>query len=218
MASSKKLLDRFLDLLFPPRCAFCRKLLNDEGMVCADCEAALPVTGPEAVQRLDKIECCSPLFYEGSVRASLLRYKFGGINAYAEVYGEFLSKCIDENNISCDSITWVPLSPRRLRKRGYDQARLLAEALAKRQGIPCISTLRKVRNNKVQSSLHDAKQRKNNVKGVYELIPGVSVRDMDVLLVDDIVTTGSTLNECAGVLADAGAARVITAAVARKRT
>ena len=214
-----KLLERFLDLLFPPRCVFCQKLLESGMHICQNCMNTLPTTGPEAVQRLESIDrCCSPLFYEGNVRSSLLRYKFGGASSYAEVYGEFLSKCIDENDISCDSITWVPLSKKRLRKRGYDQARLLAEALARRQGLPCVPTLQKVHNNRVQSTLRDAKQRKRNVRGVYEALPETTLIGAHILLVDDIVTTGSTLSECARVLQNAGAIQVSAAAVARKRT
>ena len=151
------------------------------------------------------------------MRASLLRYKFGGASVYAEVYGEYLAKCIDENAISCDIITWVPLSRQRLRKRGYDQARLLAEDLSRRTGIPCAAALRKIRNNPAQSATGGAQKRRLNVKNVYRALPDAPIAGKRVLLVDDIVTTGATLSECAGELKKAGAKEIAAVTVARRK-
>ena len=151
------------------------------------------------------------------VRRSLLRYKFQGLRIYAELYGEFLAKCIDENPISCDSITWVPLSRKRLRKRGYDQARLLAEELSRQTGLPCVPMLRKIRNNPAQSGTGDAKKRRENVKGVYEALSEEEIAGRRILLVDDIVTTGATLSECASVLKKAGAKEVSAMTLARRK-
>ncbi len=213
-----KIIDWILDLLFPRRCAFCHRLTQENAAVCPRCLSRLPVTGPAARQDFPHLEVCfSPLYYVEPVRASLLRYKFGGLTMYAEIYGEFLSKCIDENGISCDSITWVPLSRRRLRKRGYDQARLLAEALSGRTGLPCEAMLVKVRNNRVQSTVGKAAQRKENVRDAYSALSGAGIEGKRVLLVDDIVTTGSTLSECAKVLEKAGAKAVVGLTVARRR-
>ncbi|MDO4990842.1 MAG: double zinc ribbon domain-containing protein, partial [Eubacteriales bacterium] len=135
------MITKLLDFFYPPRCAFCRRLLRTgSGLwVCPACLETLPrLTRDEQRRDVPHTELVlAPLRYEGVVRESLLRYKFGGLTAYAAVYAEFLAKCIDENGISCDSITWVPLSRRRLRQRGYDQARLIAEELAKRLGLPC---------------------------------------------------------------------------------
>lgn len=118
-----RVIDRLLDLLYPPRCPFCRKLVNrDEGEVCAACRKMLPyVPEAEYMRGVKNTELCvAPLYYEGSVRQSLLRYKFSGITAYGHIYADFIAKSIDETQISCDIITWVPLSRKRLRKRGYD--------------------------------------------------------------------------------------------------
>ena len=136
---------------------------------------------------------------------------------YAAVYGEILAKCIDENHISCDSITWAPLSRQRLRKRGYDQARLLAAAAAKKLSIPCVPMLRKIRNNPAQSGTGNAEKRKQNVKNVYAPLPDAPIRGRHVLLVDDIVTTGATLGACAEVLRKAGAGSVCAATLARRK-
>lgn len=211
-------LDALLDLLFPPRCAFCRRLLPESRRgVCGDCLKKLPYVPSRAqdrgIKRLAK--CVAPLYYEGDVRASLLRYKFSGVTAYRDIYAEFVAKCIDENEISCDIITWVPLSRRRLRRRGYDQARLIAEAVSKLVSVPCAGLLIKIKHNKPQSATGGASSRAANAAGVYVCADAGGVLGKRVLIIDDIVTTGSTLSECAKVLRAAGAKEVFAAAVAR---
>lgn len=214
-----KILDRILDLLYPPRCPFCRRLLQNTGRtLCPDCSrryASLPVGGYR--REIPHTRCViAPLPYEGAVRESLHRYKFGGVTAYARTYAEFLGKCIDENQISCDIITWVPLSKRRLRKRGYDQARLIAEDLAERLGMESSPLLKKRVNTKPQSRTGNMEKRRVNAAGVYVCPDPDAVRGKRILLVDDIVTTGVTLSECARVLKAAGAAEVVGAAAASR--
>jgi ComF family protein len=218
MRSERRITDKLLDLLFPPRCPFCRALLKDgERTVCTACRAALPWTrGGERTQQFPYIRrCCSPLFYEGAVRRSLLRYKFGGSSAYSKNYSEILANCIDENEVSCDIITWAPLGRKRLRSRGYDQAQLLAEGVAAIRGLPCEPLLRKTRDNPPQSGTGSREKRRANVSGVYAVTDPARVHGRRVLLVDDIVTTGSTLSECARILRAAGAAEVSALTLAR---
>lgn len=208
-----------LELFYPTKCSFCHKLMGDSGKkVCRRCLESLPLT-PKGAQ-LQKFPflaaCASPLYYEGDVRASLLRYKFHHLTAYAHIYAEFMAKCIDENGISCDIITWVPLSRRRLRKRGYDQARLIAQELSQIYGLECCRLLKKTKHNPAQSGTGSAEKRRANVSGVYAAAAHEKIRGRRILLVDDIVTTGSTLSECARVLLMAGAENVWAATVARK--
>ena len=214
-----ELFTRLLDLLYPPRCVFCHNLMPRGVAVCGHCRATLPYTVGEGQKRAIKgiSRCVSPLYYEGSVRDSLLRYKFGSLSGYAKIYGEFLSKCIDENGFSCDSITWVPLSRRRKLLRGYDQARLLAVELSRRTGVPCEGLLRKVRNNPAQSATGSPAKRRANVSGVYRSAAPEKTAGRRILLVDDIVTTGATLSECASVLKHAGAKEVLAVTVACTR-
>ncbi len=213
-----KVLDWLLDLLYPPRCAFCRRLLTgQERGVCRFCRPKLPyVPADGQVQHFRNVDqCLSPLYYHGSVKDSLHRYKFDGLSAYADIYSEFIVKCIDENQISCDSITWVPLSRRRLRKRGYDQAELLAKGIGKRLGLPPVRLLKKRRDTPPQSKTGSAEKRRANIAGAYTCLRPEQVAGKRVLLVDDIVTTGATLSEAAGVLKKAGAVEVLAATVAR---
>ncbi len=209
--------DKLLDLLFPPRCAFCRKLLREsERGACRACRKKLPYV-PEGTRK-ESIRhvrvCAAPLYYEGSVRDSLLRYKFHGVTAYKNIYAELLADCVRDSGIDCDMITWAPLSKRRLRKRGYDQARLVAETAAKLLDKPCVRTLEKIRDNPPQSSLDGAEKRRANAAGVYRCTQADKIKGKTMLIIDDIVTTGSTLSECAKVLKGAGAAEIYAAAVA----
>lgn len=213
-----KVVNWLLDLIYPPRCAFCRRLLDrQEKGVCRFCRPKLPyVPADGQVQHFRNVDkCLSPLYYHGSVKDSLHRYKFGGATAYADIYSEFIVKCIDENQISCDSITWVPLSRRRLRKRGYDQAELLAELIAKHLGQRPVRLLKKLRDTPPQSQTGSAEKRRANIAGAYACLHPEQVQGKRILLVDDIVTTGATLSEAAKVLKKAGAKEVICATLAR---
>lgn len=213
----KIILDRILDLLYPPRCAFCRRFLTEEEKgVCRFCRKKYG--NLKAERELEHIRSCTAAFrYEGAVRDSLLRYKFRGVTAYGPVYADFLAKCIDESGFSCDIITWVPLSRRRLRKRGYDQARILAEETAKRLNLPCKLLLEKRVDTRAQSGIRDAEKRRQNAKGVYACCAPEACRGKRVLLIDDIVTTGATLSECALTLKKAGCAEVFAAAAASRQ-
>lgn len=211
-----KLIDTLLDLLYPPRCPFCHRFLDGEMRVCSRCERSLPYMPAGGLDRtfenLD--ECFSVLRYEGDVRKSLHRYKFGGVSAYAGCYAKLLAECIEDSAIYADVVTWTPLSARRLRERGYDQARLLAEGAAEYMETPCLPLLKKRRHNAAQSGTKSADERRRNVRGVYAYAGNTPLDGMTVLLVDDIVTTGATLDECAGVLRKAGAAEILALTLA----
>lgn len=213
-----KFIDRVLELFYPTKCTFCHQLTGG-AKICPRCAEKLPLTPVGAQeQKFPFISACvSPLYYEGNVRESLLRFKFGNLSPYAAVYAQFMAKCIDENHISCDIITWVPLSRRRRRKRGYDQAKLLADELSEITRIECSRLLKKIRHNPAQSGTGGAEKRRANVAGVYRTVEPEKIRGKSVLIVDDIVTTGATLSECGRMLMSAGAKEVKAVTVARKK-
>ncbi|MCD7753360.1 MAG: ComF family protein [Clostridiales bacterium] len=220
MSAVAGLWSRVLNLVYPPRCVFCQDFLTGERTergVCAACEQALPRTdGTTALRPGDYFTfCLSPLLYQGVVRESIRRYKFSGRSYYHRVYGVFLRSCLKERLPSPpDVVTWAPLSARRKRRRGYDQAKLLAEEAGKLYGLRPVPLLKKVRHTPAQSSLGRA-AREENVQGVYRIRPDASVSGKRVLLVDDIITTGSTLSECSRVLLKSGAAEVVCLTLAR---
>lgn len=213
-----KPLDALLDLIFPPRCVFCRKRLGTQG-ICPECEARLPRCGAVRSGGEFFSTAAAPLYYEGAVRAAVLRYKFKNRRGYAGTFSRLMASCAGEELAGqFDLITWVPVSRRRFRKRGFDQSELLARGVAEQLGMELTPALRKRRHTGANSVLEGREARAANVLGAFEARGPGLVRGRRVLLVDDIYTTGATLSECARVLLMAGAEDVVclTLACARR--
>lgn len=216
-----KFAERLLDLLFPPKCIFCGQILEQSGLfICPDCQRSLPwLTGSAAERKVEFVSLCvSPLRYKAPVDASILRFKFSGRSWYAKTYGVLTAQCVQDHLAGkYDVISWVPVSRKRKRKRGYDQAFLLARETAAHLGESLVPTLEKVRHNKAQTSLEDDAARRANVLGAYRVLDSAQIAGKRVLLVDDVVTTGQTLSECARTLRTAGAREVLCVTLAKAR-
>lgn len=214
-----ELLERVLDLLYPPKCALCHRLLDKGGVyICPRCRTSLPYTSEQGKQKIEFCEVCvSPLYYEDHAKESLLRYKFHDCRGYAQVYAPLVADCIRAAELEWDVLSWVPLSRKRLRERGFDQCFLLAEAVGKQLGTPPVSLLKKSRHTRAQSGMGGAEERRANISGAYTVPQPERVAGKTILLLDDIVTTGATLSECARTLRYAGAKAVCCASVARRR-
>lgn len=211
------MLKRIGELLFPPKCLLCGRILSkDELDLCGDCRLDAPECTTQR-RRIPFVEGWLAVWhYEDQVRRSLLRFKFHGKRHYAQGYGRLLAMKILRQEEDYDLITWVPVSRWRRLRRGYDQVELLAQAVCAELGTEPVYCLRKVRNNPPQSGIAGQAQRRANVLGVYEAVEPERFAGKRVLLLDDIITTGATLSECARVLLTAGAAEVYGAAVAAK--
>jgi len=214
-----KIISKFLDFIYPPRCVFCRTLLRDnEEEICAQCRKDMPYAKGAQSRKSGEFfkVCISPLFYKDNVRESLLRYKFGGAFYYDKCYGKILADSIRQELAGkYDVITWVPLSRVRRSERTYDQARLLAKAAAEELGQVLIKLLVKPNHNKAQSGIKSRAARQANVIGLYKIKNAEMTRGKKILLIDDIITTGATLSECARVLLMAGAESVVCATLAQ---
>ena len=214
-----KLYHFLMELLFPPKCVLCREILkNGEIDLCKGCR----MDAPEYPNRKIKLQFLDSFaavwYYEGSVRSSLLRYKFYSARSYSVSYGRILAmKLLREYPEGFDMLTWVPVSRLRKLRRGYDQVELLAKAVGTELGLSPVATLKKIRSNRPQSRMKDPAARKANVLGAYRLTDSAEVRGKRVLLLDDILTTGATAGECARMLRMAGAKEVHCAAVAAAR-
>ncbi len=208
-----------LNLLFPPKCILCGTLLkSSEQDLCRECRTDSPEY-PYRKENLQFLDSFTAVwYYEGNVRRSLLRYKFRGVRSYADGYGRLLAmKLLQTNPEGFDALTWVPVSPLRKLRRGYDQVELLAEAVGRELGMTPVPLLKKVRHNRPQSGIRDAAKRRGNVLGVYREENRALISGKRILLLDDILTTGATAGECARVLLTAGAKEVHCAAVAAAR-
>ncbi len=214
-----KLLDLILRLLFPPQCVLCKKLLeSEETGLCHHCRQEAPQCPISGNQLSFLAGWVALWYYEDDVRSSILRFKFQGKRGYGKVYGQMLAlKLLQEYPEGFDLLTWVPIGRFRRLIRGYDQGALLASAVGAELGIPPTPLLEKIRRNKPQSRIRGQAQRRANVLGVYKTTNPEILSGKRILLLDDVITTGSTAGECARVLLTAGAKEVYCGAVARTR-
>lgn len=208
-----------LALLYPPKCVFCQALLDAPAteQICPSCRQVLPHCRDE--QHFSFLSSCHAVFYyESLVREAILRYKFQDAAHYSRTLGHLLGDMLQQELAGqFDLITWVPVSRKRLRSRGYDQAQLLAQQASLVCGTKPVRLLKKIRNNPRQSSLQEPALRRANVQGVYTALQPAMTAGKRILLIDDVVTTGSTMSECARVLLTAGAEQVLGAALAAYR-
>lgn len=205
-------------LLFPDKCLLCGKLLPSPDIyLCDHCVAHTP----EALKQKQKIPFLSGAFalwyYEDDVRKSILRFKFRRRPGYARGYGAILASKLPGITEKYDLIAWVPVSKLRKLKRGYDQVELIAHTFCKELQVTPASCLKKIRHNPPQSSIASAAQRRANVLGAYKVPNPDFVKGKRILLLDDIITTGATISECAKTLMAAGAKEVYGAAIAVTR-
>ena len=208
-----------MGLLFPRKCILCRSLLTGRELdLCENCrdDTDLWRKGKRKFQFLDSMTAV--WYYEGNVRRSIVRYKFYSARHLADGFGRQLAmKLLQDGPEDIDILTWVPVSFWRRLSRGYDQSELLAQKVGSELLIRPARCLKKIRNNKKQSTLRDAAQRRANVLGVYRVTDPRLVEGQRILVLDDVLTTGATAGECARVLLTAGAKEVHCAVIATAR-
>ena len=230
---------RLLDLAFPARCPGCGR----EGEpICAACARALdarlelpagvPIGLPsDSPAPILQLEWCAA--FSGVVRHALHELKYGGETRLATPLGRAIARRWRRVGAGGDVIVPVPVHAERRRRRGYDQAELIAEVAAKELGLPFAPILARARATTAQFDL-DRSTRATNVRGAFALrgrapggTPGLdpgrasaATRPLEgrwIILVDDVVTTGATLSACAEPLLEAGALGVSAVTVARER-
>lgn len=214
-----KILHRLSSWLYPPKCVLCGRILEkDETDLCHHCRIHAPEC-PVLRAKYPYLNSWVALwYYEDTVRRSLLRYKFYGKRSHADTYARLLGmKLLREDMTDFDILTYIPISAKRRRKRGFDQVELLAEKLGSQIGITPHALLKKLRDNPAQSGIAGQAERRANVLGVYAVPDPARMKGKRILLLDDIITTGATASECARVLLTAGAKEVHLAVIAAAR-
>lgn len=197
----RRLLDNLLTYLFPRTCPLCGRESDRPGChVCTHC----------AIKLIPSRLPCSALRMTPASRALVHHLKYRQAPELADELGELmwgpLQLLLEERPV--DLIIPVPLHPRRLRQRGYNQSQLLAEALSRRSGIPVDATLcKRIVATKTQTNLTRA-ARARNTQGAFRAIPSPRLQGARVLLVDDVITTGATTANCTIALKKAGAKEV----------
>lgn len=214
-------ISKVLELLYPPKCAFCGRLLELEEKECPDCTGQLPVTDDLSCgQDGDWFRrCVSPFFLEGLVQDAVHQYKFCHQEANGVLLGRWMAQCAQAQfSGTFDLITWVPVNRKRRWERGFDQSRVLAGEVARAYGKRPVQTLKKLRHIPPLSQTEGGVAvRQALVRDIYGLSFVGPLEGKRVLLVDDVITTGSTLNEASRMLCQAGAAEVCCVTAARGR-
>ena len=231
-----------LDLFLPTSCSYCNSPVADSAVpfFCSSCwsdfsciaDPVCPLCGKpfessEALSRSPSHHCLScrqtpPTFdqavsigyFEGPLREAIHQFKYRPCRALGRPLALWMAKNIRPVG-GIDRIVPVPLHTSRLRQRGFNQALILAYELSRTFSLPLsFDNLQRVRPTRPQVELSGT-ERIKNVAGAFELRWPGEMRDRDVLLIDDVYTTGATMNECARVLKDAGASRVTALTIAR---
>lgn len=206
-------------ILFPRRCPICDKALKLDGKkICGDCVSKLVyITEPRCkkcgkqLMKMEQEYCydcknkrhmyktgVAAFSHVGDIKKSIYRIKYNNKREYVDFYGEELMKRFgNEIKIwNCDALIPVPLHRSRKIKRGYNQAEIIAKKISKLSGIPVYKgVLKRVKKTKPQKELND-NERKKNVENAFK-IQGNIVELKKVIIVDDIYTTGSTIDACA---------------------
>lgn len=223
--------DSIMTFLFPPVCPLCAARVSMHGELCADCWTAFNwITNPKCCRcgypfpanldlgpnplcpvcaaekcELDLIR--SACVYDEASRAAMLPFKHGGRIQYARFMSRAMIWALRDANISVDFVMPVPLAYRRLFHRSYNQAMLLARPIARALGAP--TDVDSVRRKYREDMGHkNARQRAENIRGVFDVVRPDKIRGKKILLVDDVMTSGATFSELRRVLMRAGATAV----------
>ena len=213
-----------VDFIYPPFCLICERRLEGEQHVCTDCWQSMAKASP-AIAASDAIGLEGPVYFQHSfalfeysdaVRKLVHNMKYKGVSSLAVRFGGELARAYAAQKASekIDLLVPVPLHPARLRERGYNQAGLLAGGMTKVMQVRVIHALRRIRYTKQQAKF-DRDQRITNVKDAFRIVDPSEIKGKNVALIDDVLTTGSTLNECAKELQQAGAGYIIAFTIVR---
>lgn len=220
--------EKFIRLVFPPKCIFCGKILPIDARIgiCPDCFRLLPIMDSKLSllnSRSSFESLCDSVIcafrYTEIIRQAIIKFKFSGKSYYYRTLGRILSDKIKKmtNYREFDIIISVPLHKSRENMRGYNQSYLISKVISHELGIPeCSQLLKRVKNTDSQS-LMAANMRHTNVKDAFRVTDSNAIKGKIILLIDDVLTTGNTLNECVRVLKEAGAEKIVAGVIATGR-
>ncbi|MBR5191451.1 MAG: ComF family protein [Clostridia bacterium] len=221
-------------LMFTNHCKYCNALIGKNEELCEDCRENLPRIIGEKCKfcgvAKERCNCkkhkrnfdgiTAPFYYERGIKESIKLLKFNGKTHLAYILGDEMSLCIqkDFEDVNFDFVCFVPFSNVQKIERDYNQSEWLAERIAQKLEIPLEKALMKIFDVKTQHDM-PIQQRKGNIYGIYDVDDRVDLKGKTILLVDDIMTTGETLNNCALIMKIRGAEKVYctTAAITVKK-
>ena len=198
---------KILNLIYPPICGICGKI--NKNSLCKKCEIELKkqaenrITNNGEEKQYKYFNELMYIFkYEGQIRKLILDYKFNEKSYLYLTFVNFLlkNKKIFENIKNYDTIMPVPISKKRLKARGYNQSLLIAKEIAQRTNLKLMNDCLIKTKNIIEQSKLNKEDRIQNIQGVYKLKNMKLIENKKILLIDDIYTTGSTVNECSKML------------------
>ncbi len=209
--------EKILSLIYPPICIFCENLTHENDLVCDTCKKNVKInTSVRPLLEFEEvIYCISPFEYKSKAKDAACKFKFYGHRNYAKYFSEIISGEIIKNfpNLKFNFITATPLSKKRKQERGYNQSEWLAKSLGEKLNLEYEESLIKIKDNFPQHEL-PFNERILNVRGVYKVNNLVNIRGKNILLCDDIITTGNTLKECVKILKRSGAKNILCCTIA----
>lgn len=197
-----------LELIYPPKCGICGK--PNQNYLCSKCSKQLEKQAKFEIKKNENRnnyyqEHLYIFEYQGTIRKTIINYKFNNKSYLYKTIVNFVLKNekFFQNLKSYDTIVPVPISKKRRKERGYNQSELIGKEIAKNLSIKYNKkSLLKVKNIIEQSKLNK-EEREKNIQGVYKLVNEQTLNNKKILLIDDIYTTGSTVNECCKILRQA---------------
>lgn len=206
----KYLLDCILSIIYchEYKCVVCGEYI-EETNICAECRKKIKYCKEATTIYKDnnKLICYSVSYYSNVMTKLILRLKYKSDFTCADIIGSFMINFIRENNIKFEVVTFVPMTRKAIRKRGYNQSRLLAKIISKKFNIELIDCLKKIRETKDQIGL-DSDSRWINISSSFKIKNQSKVLNKNILIVDDVITTGATSYSCAKEILNNGAKEV----------
>jgi ComF family protein len=223
----------FFDALFAPVCAHCRKSVSDpENFLCEECFKSAKINKtlfcpvcrarvPEN-RKICHFDCpyllAAACDYNDPVVQSAIHYlKYKRIRSLSKRISEIILNCVSELNFDFSGFTVAPIPLHRKKEfsRGFNQSRIIAELISKKLNLPLEDLLVKTKNNKQQAGLRDYEKRKENAAGCFSAVNPEKISGKNIILVDDVFTSGATMNEAVKVLKSCGAKKIIALVAAK---
>ncbi|MBN2197893.1 ComF family protein [Candidatus Wolfebacteria bacterium] len=224
----KKIKNITIDALFPPICLVCHQYLKNQNIICDDCLSLIKINNtlfcPICRARLpenkkichyqSKYFLASATSYNNLIIQNIIHsYKYKGFKNLAPILGEILLKYIKNSNLINQLNDWliipIPLHPHKEKLRGFNQSKLLAEIICKNLNLKLVDGLKRIKNNKPQMKIKGIEARNKNIIGCFEIKNPDIVKNKNVVLVDDVFTSGATANEAVKILKINGAQKLI---------
>ena len=227
-----RILKEALNFMLPYSCLICGNVSDYELIGCHVCKSCLSKINPEDKDKrwhfclsepfegdkYPKLALYVPFSYQDKVVQLVYGLKFGEKESFGTLMGYMLASCLSDDLVNADIIVPIPLSSKRLKERGYNQAEVISDVISKRMNIPLVCDLLvRNRNTNRQAKCKSNEDRVKNVSGAFECNVEWDIENLSILLVDDVVTTGNTMHEAASVLLDNGAKEVLCVAFASNR-